>query len=269
MHAKKCDYYAELDNGCPPPHGRMDGMNTAFNISTNNTNNGKRHHPGPGAMPPEFETFENSFDPGTGTLRFDGTDKDCTVDFPFQIPPAALENIREIKAYCADFVSIPEAVFSCENARILFFSLCNIETVPDAIGDLRQLEYLELSDCPIREISARVGELKQLKQLYLRDNHLQTVPASLGDCLNLTSLTLTNNRLARLPETFAALSKLEHLGLDGNPLTELPWFALQLPALKTLSCDNHCINPMEARRFAAACAGRNVQLAWNRHIYHV
>jgi len=254
-----------------------------------NTSYEERHHQAPRAP-----ALENCFDPATGALTFG--DPDATPnwsfagDFPFKIPQAVRENIRQIDAYNTDFGCMPKTALKCQNARHLLFMFCKIESVPDEIGDLRQLESLCLGACRIRRISARLGELKQLKLLHLSFNHLQTAPASLGNCRELGTLDLarnrlrtlpaslgaltelhtldiSDNRLSRLPDIFASLSKLERLCLDGNPLIELPLSLLQLPSLKSLSCGDGIESPRNARRFAAACAERGVRLVWNRNAH--
>jgi hypothetical protein len=161
--------------------------------------------------------------------------------------------VRNILETCGLSDITAESVSILEDGRVVSLDLKNrditkdgIVTIPEAIGTLTELRVLGCSGNSIETLPAAIGNLVNLQKLDCGNNRIVVLPAGIGNCINLTVLDLRHNQLAAIPPEIENCKKLKLLQLWGNKLTTLNEAVIRLPALEELYLKDNRLTSLPA-----------------------
>ena len=154
--------------------------------------------------------------------------KTLEINFP-QIPAAVglCRQIEELIIWAGTDtpLTLPDAIFSMDQLKILNISLSRIEAMPEAIGQLKGLKELIIQESVFDSLPESIGNLGQLELLNISENpDLSSLPESLGLLSNLKTLYLVDNpQLTVLPDSLKNLQNLESVYIpDREALQNIP-----------------------------------------------
>lgn len=130
-----------------------------------------------------------------------------------------LDQLKELKLFSNDFVSIPADIGKLESLNELHIWWNKfLTTIPKEIGNLKNLDQLVLNANALTTIPKEIGNLENVTSLVLASNPLTSIPKEIGKLTKLRKLNLRDTTLISLPKEIGNLNNIQLLNLNMSPI---------------------------------------------------